>query len=139
MLEVVIAFFVVAGAAVMFAGLKLVGLREAPLASAGTDIESLGLDELKALLRATVEDVQHLQDAYAQLERDDQQIREMVLGDRLASRDAVLTLIRRDSKLQQGVAAIELRLRHIESDSEPERVSPRGERAPRLVAASATT
>jgi FtsZ-binding cell division protein ZapB len=138
MLVAIIAFFVVAGAVVLVAGLKLVGLREVQQASVGPDVEVLGIEELKMRIRAMVEDTQRLQDACAQLEREDQQIREMVLGDRLASRDAVLTLIKRDAKLQQLITAMEVRLRQVESDREPERAPARNEWVLRPLAAAAT-
>jgi hypothetical protein len=134
MVLIIVAFFIAAGVLAAALAIRLVGVRQAPWAVADVNIEGLSTGELEAVLRNLVGDIGDLRARFAEAQREVQQLREMMLGVRLESRRAMQKAARREADLQQGLAYVEVRLRHVESDRGRALLPARRERLRRLPA-----
>jgi chromosome segregation ATPase len=116
MTAAVIAFFVVVGLGSVLIARRLVGLRTASVAKHEIEVDSLGVDELRELVRDLLDRTRDLGVGLSELDNDVQQLREVSYEQRLAARRAVQSTARRDADLQQDVAEIERRVRQLEAD-----------------------
>jgi signal transduction histidine kinase len=121
MLVAIMTFFLLAGVLSLLVVGRLVGFRQTRRPAAVVNVHALDIDELKTLVAEMLSDVRQAGDMRTELQYDVQQIREMVLGDRLAVRDALREVAKQDAELQQSMAEIAAQLRQPESGVRPAR------------------